>query len=49
MVASAEVDVFLRNDLKDLRPFLLKKFLFFADIKIKRRNKSTTPAGKLSL
>jgi hypothetical protein len=35
--ASAEVDLFLRDDLKDLRPFLLKRFLLF---------KSTTPAGK---
>ena len=35
-VASAEVDLFLRDDLKDLRPFLLKRFLFFIDIKVKR-------------
>ena len=35
--ASAEVDVFLRDDLKDLRPFLLKRFLFFIDIKVKRK------------
>ena len=35
--ASAEVDLFLRDDLKDLRPFLLKRFLFFIDIKVKRK------------
>jgi len=44
---SAEVDLFPRDDLKDLRPFLLKRFLFFIDIKLKISNKSTTPAGKL--
>ena len=44
--ASAEVDLFLRDDLTDLRPFLLKRFLLLIDIKIKRKNKSTTPAGK---
>ena len=44
--ASAEVALFLRNDLKDLRPFLLKRFLFFMDIKVEERIKSTTPAGK---
>ena len=27
--ASAEVDLFLRDDLKDLRPFLLKRLMFF--------------------
>ncbi len=43
---SAEVALFLRDDLKDLRSFLLKRFLFFIDIKVKKRNKSTTPAGK---
>jgi len=35
--ASAEVDLLLRQDLKDLRPFLLKRFLLFIDIKIKRK------------
>jgi len=44
--ASAEVDLFLRDDLTDLRPFLLKRFLFFIEIKVKRISKSTTPAGK---
>ena len=34
MAASAEVPLFLRNDLKDLRLFLLKRFLFFIDIKV---------------
>jgi len=32
--ASAEVDLFLRDALKDLRSFLLKRFLFFIDIKV---------------
>jgi len=32
--ASAEVDLFLRDDLKVLRPFLLKMILLFIDIKI---------------
>jgi len=32
--ASAEVDLFLRDDLKDLRTFLLKMILLFMDIKI---------------
>jgi len=27
--ASAEVDLFLRDDLKDLRPSLLKRLMFF--------------------
>jgi hypothetical protein len=44
--ASAEVDLFLRNDLNDLRSFLLKRLLFFIDIKVTKRKKSTTPAGK---
>jgi len=45
--ALAEVDLFLRYDLKDLSPFLMKRFLFFKDIKVKKsRNKSTTPAGE---
>jgi hypothetical protein len=30
------VDLFLRDDLKDLRPFMLKRFLFFIDIKVKK-------------
>ena len=49
MDASAEVDLLLRNALKDLRPFLLKRFLIFIEIRIKIRNKSTTPAGKGTL
>jgi hypothetical protein len=35
--ASAEVDLFLRDDLKDLRPFLLKRILFFIEIKVRRK------------
>jgi len=35
--ASAEVDLFLREDLKDLSPFLLKRFLFLIDIMIKKK------------
>ena len=31
---SAEVDLFLRNDLKDLRSFLFKRLLFFIEIKV---------------
>jgi hypothetical protein len=31
--ASAEVDLFLRDDLKNLRLFLLKRFWFFMPIK----------------
>ena len=34
-VASAEVDLFLRDDLKDLRSFLLKRLLFIGT-KVKR-------------
>jgi len=45
--ASAEVDLFLSDDLKDLRPFLLKRFVFFIVIKVKKSNISTTPAGKI--
>jgi len=45
-VDSAELELFLRYDLKDLRSFLLKRFLFFIGLKVKERNKSTTPAGK---
>jgi hypothetical protein len=36
-IASAEGDLFLRNDLKDFIPCLLKMFLFFIAIKIKKR------------
>jgi hypothetical protein len=35
--ASAEVDLFLRDDLKDLRLFLLKMILLFIGIKIYRK------------
>jgi hypothetical protein len=38
--------LFLRNDLINLSSFLLERFLFFIDIKVKKKNKSTTPAGK---
>ena len=34
--ASAEVDLFLRDDLKNLRLFLLKRFWFFMSIKVRR-------------
>ena len=34
--ASAEVDLFLSDDLKNLRFFLLKRFLFFIAIKVRR-------------
>ena len=44
--ASAEVALFLRNDLKNLRCILLKRILFFIDIKVTKRKKSTTLAGK---
>jgi len=33
---SAEVDLFLRDDLKDLRPFLLKRLMFFIITKVRR-------------
>ena len=34
--ASAEVDLFLSDDLKNLRLFLLKRFWFFIPIKVRR-------------
>jgi hypothetical protein len=34
--ASADVDLFLSDDLKNLRLFLLKRFWFFIPIKIRR-------------
>jgi len=34
--ASAEVDLFLSDDLKNLRLFLLKRFLFFIPINVRR-------------
>jgi hypothetical protein len=34
--ASAEVELFLRDDLKDLRPFLLKRLLLFIVPKVRR-------------
>jgi hypothetical protein len=33
---SAEVDLFLRYDLKDLSPFLLNRLMFFIDSKVRR-------------
>jgi hypothetical protein len=33
---SAEVDLFLSDDLKNLRLFLLKRFLFFISTKVRR-------------
>ena len=44
--ASAEVDLFLSDDLKNLRLFLLKRFWFFISIKVEEINESTTPVGK---
>jgi hypothetical protein len=42
------VDLFLRDDLKDLRFFLLKRFFVnMSKIVKKKKLKSTTPAGKL--
>jgi hypothetical protein len=35
--ASAEVEFFLRDDLKDLSPFLLMRFLFSINKKVKRK------------
>jgi len=40
------VDLFLRDDLKDLRPFLLKRFLFFIDIKVERINQPPRPGNE---
>ena len=34
--ASTEVELFLRDDLKDLRPFLLKRLMFFIVTKVRR-------------
>jgi hypothetical protein len=34
--ASAEVAFFLRNELKDLSSILLKRLLFYKDIKVKK-------------
>ena len=34
--ASAEVDLFLRDDLKDLRLFLLNRLIFFIVTKVRR-------------
>jgi hypothetical protein len=34
--ASAEVDLFLNDDLKNLRLLLLKRFWFFMSIKVRR-------------
>jgi len=47
--ASAEVDLFLRDDLKDLRPFLLKRFLFFIDIKVIRKKEINHPGRDKNL
>jgi hypothetical protein len=45
LATSAEVDLVLRDDLKDVSPFLLKMFLLFIDIMFKSKDKSTTLAG----
>jgi|WetSurMetagenome_2_1015567.scaffolds.fasta_scaffold961143_2 hypothetical protein len=34
--ASAEVELFLRDDLKNLRPILLRRFWFFKPVKVRR-------------
>jgi hypothetical protein len=47
--ACAEVDLFLRVDMKDLRPFLLNRFLFFKDIKIKRKEQINHPGREMNL
>ena len=41
--ASAEVDLFLRDDLKDLRPFLLKRLMFFYSYKGKKNEMNQPP------
>jgi hypothetical protein len=43
---STEVDRFLRDDLKDLRPFLLNMIMFYIVTKLRRWLRSTTPAVK---
>jgi hypothetical protein len=49
LATSAAVDLVLRADLKDLRPFLLKRLLFFIDIKVKRKkiNQPPLPGNEL--
>ena len=49
MATTGEVDLVLRDDLKDLKPFTLKRFMFFIDKMVQKRNKSTTPAGEMKL
>jgi hypothetical protein len=43
------VDLFLRNDLKVLKLFLLKWVLFTIDIEIKETDKSTHPGREINL
>jgi hypothetical protein len=43
LAGSAEEDQFLRNDLKDLRSFMLKRVLFFIDKKVKKEKKINHP------
>ena len=41
--ASAEVDLFLRDDLKDLRPFLLNRLKSFICYKVKKNSIDQPP------
>jgi len=43
LAGSAEEDQFLRNDLKDLRSFMLKRVFFFIDKKVKKEKKINHP------
>jgi hypothetical protein len=43
ITASAELDLFLSDDLKNLRLFLLKRFLFFISIKVSKKSMNQPP------
>ena len=45
--ASAEVDLFLSDDLKNLRLFLLKRFWFFIPIKVRRIQWTNHPGREI--
>jgi hypothetical protein len=45
----SEVALFLRDDLKDLRLFLLKMILLFIDIKIQRKEAINHPGREVKL
>jgi len=47
--ASSEVALFLRNDPEDLRPFLLKRFLFFIAIKLIKKELVNHPGREMKL